>query len=121
MVFHTKLSQTKETILMQRSLKIELQIWGSLASHYQEETVSGMAFEGSVNLSAQGQHLVSWGTNLQDTVYSLNQWLIHGTVFLIARHPKTKGRSSLTFGGPLTEFVFYFCKIRFCQVRYPGF
>lgn len=38
-VFHTILSQTKETILMQRGLKIELQIQDSLASHYQEETL----------------------------------------------------------------------------------
>lgn len=44
MVPHTILSQTNETILMQRGVRMELQIWGSLAFHYQEVAVNGMAF-----------------------------------------------------------------------------
>lgn len=110
MMFLTILSQTKEAILMQRSLKTEWQIWGSLALHHQETAIGEWHFEGSVDLSAQGQHLVGWAAVLQRAVYSLNQWLIHGTVFPTARSLGTKevwlDLHTISLSGPLAEFMF---------------
>lgn len=125
MMFLTILSQTKEPILMQRSLETEWQIWGSLALHHQETAIGEWHFEGSVGLSAQGQHLVGWAAVLQRAVYSLNQWLIHGTVFPTARSLGTKGsmigpshHQSQWASGRIRVFSLY--KISLCQVRDPG-